>query len=211
VLRLIAPETFNGNTITLAENVGPIPVAFTGDSLHAEMTQRDPEFGAQLDAARVAQLCALTVDDLDLQHPAQVVSTGTSFAVVLLRSPEALARLRVGQDEATAWLRSLGARWFYVLAPEQANGLGAMTGFRARMQFNGGEDPATGSAAGCAISYLVRRGIVASGETILVRQGLEIGRLSELYVSAKLQKSDVTDVRVAGSTVPVAKGSLFLP
>jgi predicted PhzF superfamily epimerase YddE/YHI9 len=53
------------------------------------------------------------------------------------------------------------------------------------MQFNGGEDPATGSAAGCAISYLVRAGAVAAGERIAVRQGVEIGRPSDLYLSAK--------------------------
>jgi trans-2,3-dihydro-3-hydroxyanthranilate isomerase len=79
------------------------------------------------------------------------------------------------------------------------------------MQFNGGEDPATGSAAGCAISYLARRGVVPSGETILVRQGLEIGRPSELFLSARVEGVRVTDVRVGGSTVLVAKGSLFLP
>ncbi len=57
--------------------------------------------------------------------------------------------------------------------------------YRARMQFYDGEDPATGSAAGCAISYLVAHGTVASGR--------------------------VANVRVAGSTVLVAKGQLFLP
>jgi trans-2,3-dihydro-3-hydroxyanthranilate isomerase len=79
------------------------------------------------------------------------------------------------------------------------------------MQFNGGEDPATGSAAGCAISYLVRRGAVASGQRIHVRQGVEMGRPSELYLSAALEIAKVHDVRVAGSTVLVAKGTLFLP
>ena len=84
--------------------------------------------------------------------------------------------------------------------------------WRARMQFNGGEDPATGSAAGCAISYLVRRGAVAAGERIHLRQGVEIGRPSDLYLSAQASTSArVTDVRVAGSTVLVAKGRLFLP
>jgi trans-2,3-dihydro-3-hydroxyanthranilate isomerase len=79
------------------------------------------------------------------------------------------------------------------------------------MQFNGGEDPATGSAAGCAISYLVGRGAVESGERIHVRQGVEMGRPSDLYLSAKIELAKVTDVRVAGSTVLVAKGQLFLP
>ena len=79
------------------------------------------------------------------------------------------------------------------------------------MQFYGGEDPATGSAAGCAISYLVARGAVPSGARVHVRQGLEMGRPSDLFLSAKKDVPRVTDVRVAGSTVLVAKGQLFLP
>ncbi len=79
------------------------------------------------------------------------------------------------------------------------------------MQFYGGEDPATGSAAGCAISYLVQQGAAASGETAHVRQGVEIGRPSDLFLSARNEAARVTDVRVGGSTVPVAKGQLFLP
>jgi trans-2,3-dihydro-3-hydroxyanthranilate isomerase len=79
------------------------------------------------------------------------------------------------------------------------------------MQFNGGEDPATGSAAGCAISYLVAHGAVASGERILLRQGVEINRSSDLFLSAKMSSATVSDVRVAGSTILVAKGQLFLP
>jgi trans-2,3-dihydro-3-hydroxyanthranilate isomerase len=79
------------------------------------------------------------------------------------------------------------------------------------MQFYGGEDPATGSAAGCAISFLVRYGLVASGKQIHVRQGVEIGRASDLFLAAAMVSGKVGDVRVGGSTVRVAKGQLFLP
>jgi trans-2,3-dihydro-3-hydroxyanthranilate isomerase len=78
------------------------------------------------------------------------------------------------------------------------------------MQFNGGEDPATGSAAGCAISYLVVRGVVPSGERIHLRQGVEMGRPSDLFLRATKQDARITQVRVAGSTVPVAKGCIVL-
>jgi trans-2,3-dihydro-3-hydroxyanthranilate isomerase len=79
------------------------------------------------------------------------------------------------------------------------------------MQFYGGEDPATGSAAGCAISYLVRRGAVAPQQRIHLRQGVEVGRPSEIFFSAGMKSAKVSDVRVAGSTVLVATGRLFLP
>jgi trans-2,3-dihydro-3-hydroxyanthranilate isomerase len=207
VLKAQAPETVKGDTVTLALEVGPVPVRFepgAGGSagVFGEMTQRDPEFGVELDRADVARLAGLQADDLDPALPPQVVSTGTAFAIVALRSEAALARLKVNQEEATAWLRERGARWFYVLAPaldQDQDG----TKYRARMQFYGGEDPATGSAAGCAIAYLVARGAVPSGSRVHLRQGVEMGRPSE--------STRVSDVRVAGSTVLVAKGQLFLP
>jgi trans-2,3-dihydro-3-hydroxyanthranilate isomerase len=220
VLKANAPETTHGATVTLALEVGPVPVRFEegkagAAGLFGEMTQRDPEFGAELDPKIVASLAGLSADDLDPALPPQVVSTGTAFAIVALRSQAALGRLKVNQDEATSWLSEHGARWFYVLAPaldenslnEKLDGVK----FRSRMQFYGGEDPATGSAAGCAIAYLVSRGAVASALRVHVRQGVEMGRPSDLFLSARKKFTKVTDVRVAGSTVLVAKGQLFLP
>ncbi len=206
VLKLTAPEAVHGDTVMLKLNVGPVPVRFS-ERLHGEMTQRDPEFGAELDPAEVARLTGFAFEDIDPAAPPQVVSTGTAFAIVTLRSHEALARFRVDVETATAWLRERGARWFYALGPTG----GDEPAWRARMQFHGGEDPATGSAAGCAIAHLVARGLAPSGQRIHLRQGVEIGRPSELFLSARLNLARVTDVRVAGSTVLVAKGRLFLP
>jgi trans-2,3-dihydro-3-hydroxyanthranilate isomerase len=234
LLRAVAPETVSEGVVTLALKVGSVPVRFepqaAGDPAwpaRGEMTQRDPEFGEILTPAEVAALTGLNVEDFDPALPIQIVSTGTAFAIVPLRSAAALSRLRVHQDEANAFLRARGARWFYVLGPEGSDGsphapapAEAASVWRARMQFNGGEDPATGSAAGCTISHLVRHGTVAPGETVHVRQGVEIGRPSDLFLSASLRpisghstpgENSVTDVRVGGSTVLVAKGRLFLP
>jgi trans-2,3-dihydro-3-hydroxyanthranilate isomerase len=207
VLKMHAPETVIDSTVTLALNVGPVPVRFSGEGLRGEMTQREPDFGAELDRATVAHLIGLAIEDLDPALTPQVVSTGTAFAIVALRSAEALSRLRVDQEASTSWLRERGARWFYVLGPESDD----KRKWRARMQFYGGEDPATGSAAGCAISYLVAHNAVASDEQIHLRQGMEMGRPSDLFLSAKDISAKVTDVRVGGSTVSVASGHIFQP
>ena len=233
ILKLHAPETMRGRTITLAENVGPVPVRFPGDSLYAEMTQHDPVFGAELDRERVAELIGLTPADLHPNLEPQIVSTGTEFAIVPLHSADALSRLNVRHREAMDWLRPQGARWFFALAEDPIQDQnGTKYWYRARMQFYGGEDPATGSAAGCAIAYLVLWGAVDSGQPVHLRQGIEIDRPSDLFLSASVDRtpdaaesvapipsiarrefaarSRVTDVRVAGSTVPVANGHLFL-
>jgi len=79
------------------------------------------------------------------------------------------------------------------------------------MQFGTGEDPATGSAAGCAISYLVRHNLATSGQQIVIEQGIEISRPSRILVSASIEDNIVTKVFVGGRTIPVASGRFFLP
>ena len=215
VLKLQAPEAVHEHTVTLALNVGAVPVRFRaqpgeGEGLFGEMTQRDPEFGEELDRDEVVRLTGLIAEELDPRLPPQVVSTGTPFALVPLRSAQSLAGLRVNTREATPWLRERGARWFYVLGPTGAKHGDTEPTWLARMQFQGGEDPATGSSAGCAISHLVKHGAVPPGQRIHLRQGVEIGRASDLFLSAQFHSGGVTDVRVGGSTVLVAKGQLFL-
>jgi trans-2,3-dihydro-3-hydroxyanthranilate isomerase len=212
VLKTHAPEVMLSGKVTLALNVGPVPVRFEENgqnALFGEMTQRDPELGAELDHAAIAPLIGLPREDLDPALTPQVISTGNPFAIVALRSVEALERLKVDHEAATPLLREHGARWFYVIAPDL--GRGPAKRFRARMQFHGSEDPATGSAAGCAISYLVARGAVPSEERVHLQQGVEIGRASDLFLTAKLDSARVRNVRVAGSTVLVANGQLFQP
>jgi hypothetical protein len=155
-----------GDTVTLAENVGPIPVRFEPGTdgirgIFGEMTQRDPEFGAELDAKAVARARWAWRRTTWIRRCRRRWFRREQPLRCVLRSEEALARLKVNQEEATAWLRERGARWFYVVAPDQNQDQREKNGtkYRARMQFYGGEDPATGSAAGCAIatSWLAAR------------------------------------------------------
>jgi trans-2,3-dihydro-3-hydroxyanthranilate isomerase len=198
------------DTITLALNAGRIPVTFFPESTpqksNAEMRQNDPVFHDALDARESAHALGLTPDDLLPGHAPQVVSTGMSFCIVALRSVEALQRLAIPQQTAAPWLTAKGAKFAYVLAPTDD-----ATQWRARMQFYGAEDPATGSACGCAISWLVRSGLVPANQLVTITQGVEMHRPSELRASASFEGGRVSDVRVGGSTIPVALGRLFLP
>ena len=78
------------------------------------------------------------------------------------------------------------------------------------MFFYGGEDSATGSAAGCAASWMVQHGVAKSDEQVLIRQGIECRRPSEMYVRATREGERVTDVRVAGYAVEILRGTVVL-
>lgn len=207
-------------TITLALKSGPIDVRFRrpeagefpapGD--FAIMAQGEPWMGPVLPAFDIARALGLAPGDLDPVAPAQLVSTGITYCVVALRSLDALERLAIPQALAETYLASVGAKFFYCITRAggpRAAGSGA--DFRARMQFYNGEDPATGSAAGCAAAYLVAQQLAGAETTIMIEQGIEIGRRSRIHVKASLRDGRPHSVFVGGRTIPVATGRFLLP
>jgi trans-2,3-dihydro-3-hydroxyanthranilate isomerase len=203
--------------ITLDLGIGPIPVHFTSPQpgeygVFGTMRQSDPTFGEPINSresrAALATALNLSIDDLDPNLPAQVVSTGMSFCIVPLRSVEVAARLRIPQQTARAHLERIGAKFFHCITPATAN---SGADWHARMQFDTGEDPATGSASGCTIAYLVRHGLASSGQPIVIEQGIEMLRPSRIHVSATMENNSITKVFVGGRTIHVASGRFFLP
>jgi trans-2,3-dihydro-3-hydroxyanthranilate isomerase len=213
-----AHDSRKSDEIILDLRAGKIPVHFTAGSENAgrervdgevfgEMRQRDPEFGTTLSREEVATVIGVEVDQITSEWPVQVMSTGLAFAIVPFRTPQSLANLKYSFAQGADFLERVGTRFFYFLCPEHRQG---RLEARARMIFYGVEDPATGSAAGCAASWMVRYGIAKSDEQVLIRQGVEIHRPSEIYVRATQQDERVTDVRVGGYAVEVLRGSVTL-
>jgi trans-2,3-dihydro-3-hydroxyanthranilate isomerase len=53
--------------------------------------------------------------------------------------------------------------------------------------------------------------MIASEQRVIIEQGLEIGRPSQLYVRAKKANGRITDVHVGGYAVEIARGEYLLP
>jgi trans-2,3-dihydro-3-hydroxyanthranilate isomerase len=204
--------------ITLDLKAGKIPVRFTPNSEHAgrdrvdaqvfgEMRQRDPEFGPALSRDEVARVIGIAVDEIPLEWPIQPVSTGLTFTIVPFRKQQALSNLKFSYAQAAEFLKNSGANFFYFLCPQRWEG---RLEARARMFFYGGEDPATGSAAGCAASWMVQYGVAKSDEQVVIRQGIECRRPSEMYVRATSEGDRVTNVCVGGYAVEILRGTVML-
>ena len=80
----------------------------------------------------------------------------------------------------------------------------------ARMLFYNGEDPATGSAAGCTAAWMVEHGVAKPDERVLIEQGVEMKRPSRIFVRASRIDNRVVNVRVGGNSVEIMRGELFL-
>jgi trans-2,3-dihydro-3-hydroxyanthranilate isomerase len=210
------PVLRGSETIMLDLPVGPITVSFgpqdaTKPGVFATMQQKAPTFGTIHSPEAVAAALGLSVDDLNPSLPVQTVSTGMAFCIVPLRSMEVASRLCIPQDKAQAYLDTCDAKFFYCITRTEE---GASADWHNRMQFYNGEDPATGSASGCAIAYLVHHKVAGNGETVVFEQGIEINRPSRIEVKAAFstdQQAIPDLVFVGGRTIPVASGSFFLP
>ena len=204
--------------ITLDLKAGKVPVRFTVNSENAgrdrvdgqvfgEMRQRDPEFGTAFSREEVARVIGIAVDEIPSEWPIQAVSTGLTFTIVPFRNRQTLSDLKFSYSQAAEFLKSSGANFFYFLCPQRDEG---RLEARARMFFYGGEDPATGSAAGCAASWMAQHEVAKSDEQVLIRQGVECRRPSEMYVRATRERERVTNVRVGGYAVEILRGTVVL-
>jgi len=205
------PVLRGSSKIRLRLKAGVIEVRFKPSvegeqGIHGEMQQFNPVFGSTHSHAAVAEALGLLPGDLDQSLEPQTVSTGMAFCIVALRDQSVLSRLMIPPDKSTRYLAETDAKFFYCVARSESE----PDTWCARMQFYNGEDPATGSAAGCAVSYLVHHGVAPSGTPIVLKQGIEMLRPSRITASATLHEDGVGKVFIGGRTIPVAKGRFFL-
>ena len=196
--------------IVLALNVGKVPVRFeekAGQPAFGEMTQVDPVFGTQHDRETVARATGLRVEDFDSALPIETVSTGVPFIITPLRSLAVIKDLRLDVEQSTEYLDKTGGKFFYFVSRET---LDPASTLHARMLFYNGEDPATGSAAGCTAAWMVAHRVAEADRQVLIEQGIEIGRPSRIFVRASLSDNRIVNVRVGGNAVEVIRGEVFL-
>lgn len=196
--------------VTLELNVGKVPVRFeerAGEPAFGEMTQIDPVFGVQHEREAVARATGLDVNDFDSSLPIETVSTGVPFTVTPLRSLARIQNLRVDLRGAGAYLEKTGGKFFYFVTRETMDG---DAGLHARMLFYNGEDPATGSAAGCTAAWMVAHGVAEPERRVLIEQGVEMQRPSRIFVRASRRDNRIVNVRVGGNAIEVIRGEIFL-
>jgi len=179
-----------------------LAVTLHGTSGTVSLWQNEPVFGEVVDASAV--LDALTVD-VAATHPslaAQIVSTGLPALLIPLRDPAALTTASFSATRLASALDGLSddvdALNCYLVA-EQSTGHWAARSFA--LDTVGGEDPATGSAAGPLGAYLrAHRGLLS----LDIDQGVDMGEPSRLHVDTR------EGIRVDGPVHIIGTGQVRL-
>ena len=188
---------------------GPGSSPLRGKAGTARLRRDDPgrtQFGLIHDRETVVRATSLRDGDIDPSLPIQTVSTGLPFTIVPLRGLDVIRRLQVDLASSSEYLQqSGGGKFFYFVTRETVDPAARL---HARMLFYGGEDPATGSAAGCATAWMVAHGVAQPDEHVLIEQGIEMLRPSRIFVRASRRDNRVVNVRVGGNAVEVLRGEV---
>jgi trans-2,3-dihydro-3-hydroxyanthranilate isomerase len=201
---LLAAEGRISSPVTQVVEAGEFRVEVDVSAGRARVLQHPPEFGPEAPAlAPLAKAVGLVERDLREDLWPQAVSTGMAHLMVAVKDADAVARARPDGDAIAPILDEVDADALYLFAV-CADGRAKARMFATDLGI--AEDPATGSAAGPLGAYLARAGVAGMPGSLLIYQGEEVGRPSELHVEVT-PKGDTFDVWVEGGVAIVGRGA----
>jgi trans-2,3-dihydro-3-hydroxyanthranilate isomerase len=203
----VVPASSEGRMHVLQQTgAGILPVEFTFRDGHPSlvtMTQKPARFkAAKINRAKLAEALGLKPSDLDSALPIEFVSTGIFNLMVPVKRRDTLKKIHLNM-RALAGVVSSHASMAYCFA------LGAAGHAFARGMLPWGmtEGPATGSAGGSLGAYLVRHGKLRAGDSLVIAQGVEMGRPSEIRVEVGSDRGQLVP-KVSGSAVRIFEGHI---
>lgn len=198
--------------LTLEENIGPVTV---------DVTERDGVFHGTLTLSAQPELPGGAPSPADLAavlsiEPAQVAQVffagvGVPFCFAQLVSEAAVDRAAL---DRAAWAATLARAWgphVFFFAGDLRDG-GELHARMFAPALGIAEDPATGAACAALVAAAASRddfgGVVYR---LAIRQGVAMGRRSEIQAQARKRDGAVTSVSVGGATAYIASGEIEVP
>jgi trans-2,3-dihydro-3-hydroxyanthranilate isomerase len=202
--------------LTLQLGIGPVPVTIerrNGSVKFIWMAHREAAFGPIRDQREaIAYALGLTADDIRVDWPIQIASTGLPFLFVPLRSLDAAKRCQPNEAALKALLiegdDTLG---LYTFTTETAS---PDVDLHVRMfspAWGITEDAATGSGAAPMGAYAARYQVLPRQPKmhLVIEQGVEMQRPSLIHVEVQCVADTITAIRIGGQTVIVGEGEIF--
>jgi trans-2,3-dihydro-3-hydroxyanthranilate isomerase len=182
---------------------GILPVEITfknGRPERVTMTQKPARFApARVNRAALAAALGLQAGDFHSSFPLEFVSTGIFNLMVPLKNRAALRRIRPDMSALARAISRGVMAYCFALGPR------GRAYARGMLPWGILEDPATGSAGGSLGAYLVRHGRLPAGGKLLIAQGVEMRRPSEIRVKVTVVKGRLVP-KVGGCAVRIVEG-----
>jgi trans-2,3-dihydro-3-hydroxyanthranilate isomerase len=199
-------------------NIGLYPVELhthDGQISRVVMTQPEPQFLERIEGAedlyKVASALGLPKYVIaEAKWPLEVVSTGLPVLIVPVRTLTAVRSIKPDASAITDLCGRIGANGIMVFTTVTVEPSATVHARMFAPAIGILEDPATGSAGGALGAYLVQNGVVDVGPTteLLIEQGYEMERPSNILVRVVSDDDAIQSVKVGGQCVMVVEGTL---
>ena len=199
-------------------NIGLFPVELHGQDGQVSrvvMTQPEPQFLERVEGTedfyKVASSLGLPKHVIaDTKWPIEVVSTGLPVMMVPVRTLTAVRSIRPDPSAIVDLCGRFGANGIMVFTTVTVEPSATIHARMFAPAIGILEDPATGSASGALGAYLVQNGVVDVGPMteLLIEQGYEMGRPSNIVVQIESDDDAIQTVKVGGQCVMVVEGTL---
>ena len=198
--------------LILEENVGPVTVdvAQRNGGFHGTLTLSG-KIEAPAGAPSPTELAAvLSVDPAEVSQ-VFFAGVGIPFCFAQLTSNKAVDRATINR---TAWAATLSRAWapqIYFFAGNLQDG-GELYARMWAPAMGIEEDSATGAACAALVGAMAsKRDFGGTAYRLSIRQGVAMGRRSDIDAEARKSDGAVTSVSVGGATTYVASGDLEVP
>ena len=199
-------------------NIGLFPVELhvrDGQVFRVVMTQPEPQFLGTVegteDLYKIASALGISKHVIsDTKWPIEVVSTGLPVMIVPVRTLTAVRSIRPDASAITELCGRFGANGLMAFTTVTVEPSATVHTRMFAPAIGILEDPATGSASGALGAYLVQNGVVDVGPMteLVVEQGYEMERPSNILVRVESDDDAIQSVKVGGQVVMVVEGTL---
>lgn len=199
--------------VVLEEEIGPVTCTVRR---HRGLTRasltlpRPPERLAQpVDTARAAAALGLDIAEIGFAgHAPAVASAGVPYVCVPVANLSAAGRVA---PDLRLWDDAFGPHAVFIYTPETTRPEALLHARMFAPRLGLIEDPATGSAVAALAALLAERDGLADGDlTVVIEQGLEMGRPSLITLGLEMDGGRLIAASVGGAAVVVAEGTLAL-
>jgi trans-2,3-dihydro-3-hydroxyanthranilate isomerase len=189
--------------LKLATKVGVIPLRKEKGIIW--MTQNKPDFFSQhTDKKDIAALFDLSPDDIVSDLPVEEVSTGNKMLIVPIRTLEAMQRAQGNVMKMKDFFKEdLIGPYLFSLETTEPSAKIHTRFFAPHLGIL--EDPATGSAAGPLVGYLLKHKVFGDAFEVVNEQGVEMGRRSIIVMRGSRHGGDYT-IEIGGKCAYVGRG-----
>jgi len=197
--------------LLLEEKVGSIrcvvELAGKGGQAWFDAPKLPSPLNKSMDKSLIAESLGLAAEQIGFEnHTLSSFEAGMGFNFVPVRNLSAIGNV---QPKTDRWAEAFGGDPAYVYTRET---MAVARHFHARMfapDLGIMEDPATGGAAP-ALAGVVNHfdAPIAGTHNVVIEQGFEMGRPSLIALELDVEGGQLTEIRIGGSAVIVARGAL---